>query len=63
LRGRALAGVQGDENARIFCQSQEAELIAVAGHYIVDEDLRAQHWKSPVQAFCANGKLVIAPLF
>lgn len=63
LRGRALAGVQGDENARIFCQSQEAELIAIAGHYIVDEDLRAQHWKSPIQAFCANGKLVIAPLF
>lgn len=63
LRGRALAGVQGDENARIFCQSQEAELIAIAGHYIVDEDLRGQHWKSPIQAFCANGKLVIAPLF
>lgn len=63
LRGRALAGVQGDENARIFCQSQEAELIAVAGQYVVDEDLRAQHWKSPIQAYCANGKLVIAPLF
>lgn len=63
LRGRALAGVQGDEHARIFCQSQEAELIAVAGHYVVDEDLRSQHWKSPVQAFCAQGKLVIAPLF
>jgi septum site-determining protein MinC len=63
LRGRALAGVQGDENARIFCQSQEAELIAVAGQYVVDEDLRAQHWKSPIQAYYANGKLVIAPLF
>ena len=63
LRGRALAGVQGDESARIFCQSQEAELIAVAGQYVVDEDLRAQHWKSPIQALCANGKLVIAPLF
>ncbi|MEY4589054.1 MAG: hypothetical protein RL497_1130 [Pseudomonadota bacterium] len=63
LRGRALAGVQGDENARIFCQSQEAELIAVAGQYVVDEDLRAQHWKSPIQAYSANGKLVIAPLF
>jgi septum site-determining protein MinC len=62
LRGRALAGVQGDENARIFCHSQEAELIAVAGHYLVDEDLKSQHWKAAVQAYCAQGKLVIAPL-
>jgi septum site-determining protein MinC len=33
LRGRALAGISGDKNARIFCQSLEAELVSIAGFY------------------------------
>lgn len=40
LRGRALAGVQGNAEARIFCQSLEAELISIAGRYRVAEELR-----------------------
>ncbi|MBU2754559.1 septum site-determining protein MinC [Acidithiobacillus sp. CV18-2] len=40
LRGRALAGVQGDESARIFCQRLEAELVAIAGVYMT---LDAEH--------------------
>jgi septum site-determining protein MinC len=39
LRGRALAGVQGDGNARIFCQSLNAELVAIAGHYQLSEQM------------------------
>ena len=38
LRGRALAGVQGDRKARIFCHHMAAELVAVAGHYRVFEE-------------------------
>ena len=38
LRGRALAGVQGDQSARIFCHNMEAQLVSVAGHYRVFED-------------------------
>lgn len=49
LRGRALAGVSGLESARIFCQSQEAELISIAGHFLIDEDLRSAHWGEPSQ--------------
>lgn len=33
LRGRALAGLSGDLDARIFCQSLEAELVSIAGFY------------------------------
>jgi len=33
LRGRALAGISGDRNARIFCQSLDAELVSIAGFY------------------------------
>jgi septum site-determining protein MinC len=62
LRGRALAGVQGDENARIFCSSQEAELVAVAGQFMVDEVLRTNHWKEAVQIYLAGGRIQITPL-
>ena len=33
LRGRALCGVSGNTDARIFCQSLEAELVSVAGNF------------------------------
>lgn len=62
LRGRALAGVQGDESARIFCSSQEAELVSVAGHFLVDEVLRNKNWKQAVQIFIEDGKLETKPL-
>lgn len=40
MRGRALAGVKGDKNARIFCTRMGAELLSIAGIYKVAEDLR-----------------------
>lgn len=39
LRGRALAGVRGNNQARVFCQKLDAELVSIAGHYRVAEDL------------------------
>jgi septum site-determining protein MinC len=46
LRGRAFAGNTGNTQARIFCQQLDAELVAVAGIYLVNEkfpdSLRAQ---------------------
>ena len=39
LRGRALAGAQGNTDARIFCREFHAELVAIAGHYKVLEDV------------------------
>jgi septum site-determining protein MinC len=62
LRGRALAGVKGDTNARVFCQSQEAELISIAGCFMVDEDLRSDHWKQPVQVILKDESLQIQSL-
>jgi septum site-determining protein MinC len=40
LKGRALAGVNGNPNTHIFCKTLEAELVAVAGHYWLSEDLQ-----------------------
>ncbi len=62
LRGRALAGVHGLEAARIFCQSLEAELVSIAGHYKISEDLQDQGWKSAVQIQLRDNLLVATPL-
>lgn len=39
LRGRAMAGGKGRKESRIICQTMNAELIAIAGNYIVREDM------------------------
>ena len=62
LRGRALAGVRGDTQARIFCQSLEAELVSIAGQYKVAEDLRRQQWKEAVQVSLDGDILKITAL-
>jgi septum site-determining protein MinC len=59
LRGRALAGVDGDAGARIFCQSLQAELIAIAGVYRTSDDLGAEVVGDRVQAFLRDGALVV----
>jgi septum site-determining protein MinC len=61
LRGRALAGVTGDENARIFCRILEAELVSIAGLY---RTLERDHplWGKPAQIYSQNEQLHITPL-
>lgn len=63
LRGRALAGVQGDVNARIFCRELSAELVAIAGHYRIADDLKADPlWGKAVQVALLDGQLRLVAL-
>ena len=62
LRGRALAGAQGNEDARIFCREFHAELVAVAGHYKVMEDIPAELRGKAVQVWLEHGQLKLAAL-
>jgi septum site-determining protein MinC len=62
LRGRALAGAQGDTAARIYCQNFQAELISIAGQYRVFEDMPAELRGKPVQAWLEDDKLKLAVL-
>ncbi|GAB4265489.1 MAG: septum site-determining protein MinC [Deferrisomatales bacterium] len=63
LRGRALAGARGDRQARIFCQSLEAQLLSVAGYYrLVDEAEQEAHRGHPVQAYLSGERLEIEPV-
>lgn len=62
LRGRALAGVRGNREARIFCHSLEAELVSIAGDFKLDEDLRGALWKKAVQICLSDQTLQISAL-
>lgn len=62
LRGRALAGVKGDQRARIFCQSLEAELVSIAGNYRLIEQLDASRQGQFVQVYLSEERLIIEPL-
>lgn len=63
LRGRALAGVQGNHEARIFCTCLEPELISIAGIYRTTENpLPADVLGKPVQIWLDEEKLMIEPL-
>jgi septum site-determining protein MinC len=60
LRGRALAGLDGNTEARIFCYSMEAELVAVAGNYrVFEENVPKSIYRKPVQIFLDGEQLKI----
>lgn len=62
LRGRALAGIKGDQEARIFCQGLDAELVSVAGNYRVSEDIDAGVRGKAAQIFLEQERLIIETL-
>lgn len=62
LRGRALAGISGDTQARIFCQKLEAELISIAGHYKLNEEVNISVGEAGIQIYLSKDKLCIAAL-
>jgi septum site-determining protein MinC len=51
LRGRALAGCNGNRSARILCRKLEAELLAIDGYYRAADDIAPALRGRPVQAW------------
>ena len=62
LRGRALAGAQGNVEARIFCREFHAELVSVAGQYKVLEDIPAELRGKPVQVWLEHGQIKLVAM-
>lgn len=62
LRGRALAGAQGNTEARIFCRDFRAELVAIAGHYKVLDDIPEKLRGKAVQIWLENDQLKLVAL-
>src|ERR1700710_915515 len=62
LRGRAMAGVNGNSSARIYCQKIEAELRAIDGYYQTAEESDASLRNRPAQAWLQGDTMKITPL-
>lgn len=62
LRGRAIAGAQGDVQARIFCQKLEAELVSIAGSYKPNEEIDDDFRHQRIQISLEGEKIQFLPL-
>jgi septum site-determining protein MinC len=62
LRGRAMAGVNGNSAARIYCQKIEAELLAIDGYYQTADELDVALRNRPAQAWLDGETMRIAAL-
>ena len=62
LRGRAMAGVNGNASARIYCQKIEAELLAIDGYYQTAEEIDVSLRNRPAQAWLQGDTMKITPL-
>ena len=62
LRGRAMAGFNGNSAARIFCQKIEAELLAIDGYYQTAEEIDVALRNRPAQAWLEGHTMKITPL-
>lgn len=60
LRGRAMAGITGDKQARIFCQALDAELVAIAGIYCLSDAM--QKIQGPCHIFLQDDCIKIESL-
>ena len=62
LRGRAMAGINGNLSARIYCQKIEAELLAIDGYYRTAEEIEAALYDRPTQVWLQGDVVQITPL-
>ena len=62
LRGRAIAGSDGDPQARIFCHKLEAELVAIDGLYRTADEMDSGLRGRPVQAWLEGDSMTMAAL-
>jgi len=62
LRGRAMAGINGNLSARIYCQKVEAELLAIDGYYRTAEQIDAASYDGPTQTWLEGDVVQISPL-
>lgn len=62
LRGRAMAGINGNLGARIYCQKIEAELLAIDGYYRTAEEINAALYQGPTQVWLEGDIVQITPL-
>jgi len=61
IRGRAIAGASGQSESKIFCQNLQAELVSIAGVYMLNEQL-TEHANVAQCIQVEDQKIVFNPL-
>ncbi len=59
LRGRAMAGIKGDKDARIFCHGLKAELVSIAGRYKTADKLGDIDRGTAAQIYLQGKRLIV----
>jgi septum site-determining protein MinC len=59
LRGRAIAGATGDNTARIFVHRLEAELVSIAGRYLVSDLIGIEHFGQATQVMLQDDRVTL----
>jgi septum site-determining protein MinC len=62
LRGRVLAGADGNKGAHIFCRRLAAELVAIDGYYSMADEIAPNLLEKPAHAWLEDGTLNIKAL-
>nr|WP_298796046.1 septum site-determining protein MinC [uncultured Acetobacter sp.] len=62
LRGRAIAGIGGHADARIFTRALQAELVAIDGFYATAEEMDADQTSKPTQVALSGETLTFSSL-
>src|ERR1700722_17972458 len=62
LRGRAMAGMNGNLSARIYCQKIEDELLAIDGYYRTAEEIDSTLYSGPTQVWLQGDAVQITQL-
>ncbi|MGV3002399.1 septum site-determining protein MinC [Vibrio sp.] len=44
-RGKVMAGASGQKGAMILCDDLQAELVSIAGHYYLSDQIVPEHWQ------------------
>jgi septum site-determining protein MinC len=59
VRGRVIAGANGNPSARIFCHSLEAELVSIAGTYCIADDIPPNLLKKAVHIYLNDNQELV----
>ncbi|CAD6511899.1 septum site-determining protein MinC [Candidatus Profftia tarda] len=62
MRGRVLAGASGDTSSQIFCTHLAAELVCIAGHYWLSNQIPKKFYGHPARLNFSDNALTIQSL-
>lgn len=62
LRGRAIAGASGNQDAQIYCDQMDAELVSIAGNYWLNDAISEHHHNQAVMVYFKDNQLHIEQL-